>query len=102
MVLLESGFTWLPQLLWRTSKTWRGDARRGAVDRPAAGRDLPRARSRDPAAGRCAAASDALGATLEHIGSDRMLLFSTDYPHWQFDGDDVLPDGLPADSCGAC
>jgi predicted TIM-barrel fold metal-dependent hydrolase len=32
---------------------------------------------------------------LEHIGSDRMLLFSTDYPHWQFDGEDVLPDGLP-------
>ena len=23
-----------------------------------------------------------------------MLLFSTDYPHWQFDGDAVLPDGL--------
>ena len=36
--------------------------------------------------------------TLEHIGSDDMLLFSTDYPHWQFDGDDVLPDGLPADA----
>ena len=37
----------------------------------------------------------ALPRTLEHIGSDRMLLFSTDYPHWHFDGDDVLPDGLP-------
>jgi predicted TIM-barrel fold metal-dependent hydrolase len=24
-----------------------------------------------------------------------MLLFSSDYPHWHFDGDDVLPDGLP-------
>lgn len=36
-----------------------------------------------------------LARTLEHIGTDRMLLFSTDYPHWHFDGEDVLPDGLP-------
>src|SRR5262249_56915329 len=35
-----------------------------------------------------------LARTLEHIASDRMLLFSTDYPHWHFDGEDVLPDGL--------
>ena len=33
--------------------------------------------------------------TVEHIGSDRVFLFSTDYPHWHFDGDDVLPNGLP-------
>ncbi len=36
--------------------------------------------------------------TLEHVGSDRLLLFSTDYPHWQFEGDDVLPAGLPEDT----
>jgi predicted TIM-barrel fold metal-dependent hydrolase len=24
-----------------------------------------------------------------------MLLFSTDYPHWQYDGDAALPAGLP-------
>jgi predicted TIM-barrel fold metal-dependent hydrolase len=35
-----------------------------------------------------------LARTLDHIGSDRMLLFSTDYPHWHFDGEDALPDGL--------
>jgi hypothetical protein len=38
--------------------------------------------------------------TLQHMGSDRLLLFSTDYPHWQFDADDVLPDGLSEDTIG--
>ena len=42
--------------------------------------------------------SKTLLQALDHIGSDRMLLFSTDYPHWQFDGEDVLPDGLPAET----
>jgi predicted TIM-barrel fold metal-dependent hydrolase len=23
-----------------------------------------------------------------------LLLFSSDYPHWQFDGDAVLPEGM--------
>ncbi len=32
---------------------------------------------------------------IEQIGSDEMLLFATDYPHWHFDGTDALPDGLP-------
>jgi hypothetical protein len=24
-----------------------------------------------------------------------MLLFSSDFPHWQFDGDDIMPVGIP-------
>ena len=31
---------------------------------------------------------------MEQIDSDRMLLFASDYPHWQFEGDAVLPGGL--------
>jgi hypothetical protein len=29
--------------------------------------------------------------------SDELLLFSTDYPHWQFDGDCALPEGMSVD-----
>ena len=39
-----------------------------------------------------------LARTLEHIGSDEVLLFSTDYPHWHFEGEDALPDGLPEET----
>ncbi len=34
---------------------------------------------------------------IEQIDSDRMLLFASDYPHWQFEGDAVLPSGLSPD-----
>ena len=31
----------------------------------------------------------------EHMQSDELLLFSTDYPHYQFDGTAAMPEGLP-------
>jgi predicted TIM-barrel fold metal-dependent hydrolase len=92
-VCLESGFAWLPTLLWRTNKTWRGTRQETPwINRPPA--DIIRERVRftlqpvdtPPAL---------LARLLDHIGSDEMLLFSTDYPHWHFDGDDVVPEGLP-------
>jgi predicted TIM-barrel fold metal-dependent hydrolase len=99
LVLLESGFTWLPTLLWRTSKTWRGVRPEVPwIDRPPADivRDHVRLTLQPVDAPKNA--PDVLARTLQHIGSDRMLLFSTDYPHWHFDGEDVLPDGLPGDA----
>jgi predicted TIM-barrel fold metal-dependent hydrolase len=34
---------------------------------------------------------------LEQIGADDIFLFSTDYPHWRFDGSDPAPRGLPSE-----
>jgi predicted TIM-barrel fold metal-dependent hydrolase len=38
-----------------------------------------------------------LNRVIEHMQSDELLLFSTDYPHWQFDGEHVLPEGISSD-----
>ncbi len=81
--------------MWRATKTWRGVRMEVPwVDR------APSEIIRDHV--RCTlqpvdAPSDEpskLEAVLEQIGSDAMLLFSTDYPHWQFDGADPLPPGI--------
>jgi predicted TIM-barrel fold metal-dependent hydrolase len=93
-VLMESGVSWLPGYLWRLTKFWKG--LRSEVpwvpDPPAT---IVRERVRltlqpfdgppDPAT---------LTRFMEHLGSDELLLFSTDYPHWQFDGRQAIPAGL--------
>ena len=38
-----------------------------------------------------------LNRLFDDMQSDELLRFSTDYPHWQFDGDQVLPEGMSAD-----
>jgi predicted TIM-barrel fold metal-dependent hydrolase len=37
---------------------------------------------------------ETLNRLFDHMQSDELVLFSTDYPHWQFDGDNALPEGL--------
>jgi predicted TIM-barrel fold metal-dependent hydrolase len=99
LVLSESGFTWLPSLLWRTSKSWRGmRAEVPWIDRSPAEIIREHVRVTLQPVDSPPGDTTALLRTLEHIGSDRMLLFSTDYPHWQFDGDAALPDGLSGET----
>jgi len=94
VVLLESGVTWLPNFIWRANKTWRaarmevpwqtrppGDYIRDHVRLTTQPFDAP------PSA-------DMTQRLIEEIGSDDVLLFATDYPHWHFDGEDALPDGI--------
>jgi uncharacterized protein len=38
-----------------------------------------------------------LNRLFDHMQSDELLLFSTDYPHWQFEGDSALPEGISSD-----
>jgi len=84
LVLIESGFGWLPSLAWRLDKIWT----RLRQETPHL-RRLPSEYIRDhvwlttqpmeePAQTRH------LLDTIEWIGWDR-LLFATDYPHWDFD-----------------
>jgi predicted TIM-barrel fold metal-dependent hydrolase len=92
--LMESGITWLPGYLWRLTKFWKG--LRSEVpwvsDPPST---IVRERVRltlqpfdappEP---------ETLVRFMDHMGSDDLLLFSTDYPHWQFEGLDAIPAGL--------
>ncbi len=94
VVLIESGFTWLPAFLWRFDKTWRGIRHETPwVNRQPT--DIVRDHIRltlQPVDGPQDVAI--FRKLIEHVGSEDMLLFSTDYPHWQYDGNEVLPDGL--------
>jgi hypothetical protein len=96
LVCSESGITWLPTLLWRVNKDWRGvRAEVPWLDRLPS--EVVRERVRFTLQPLDVPKADAgvFLKTMEHIGSDQVFLFSTDYPHWHFDGDEALPDGLP-------
>ena len=46
------------------------------------------------------AGAEHIGRIMDQLQSDQMLLFATDFPHWQFDGDEMLPAGT-APRCGS-
>jgi uncharacterized protein len=94
LVLIESGVTWLPGFIWRAVKTWRGvRAEVPWVKRSPAEiiRENVRLTVQPIDAPRD---SNVFDRIIEMIDSDNMLLFASDYPHWQFEGDAVLPPGL--------
>ncbi len=94
VVCAESGFTWLPSFFWRADKTWRGVRAETpwVTEQPS---DIVKRHVRftlQPV--EAPLETDALTRTLEHIDCDDILLFSTDYPHAQFEGLNALPAAL--------
>jgi predicted TIM-barrel fold metal-dependent hydrolase len=91
VVFLESGVTWLPAALWRFNKTWRGvRAEIPWVKRPP--KDIVRDNIRltvQPFDAPDGAAW--LERFCEQMDSESLLLFSTDFPHWHYEGTDALP-----------
>lgn len=94
VVAIESGLTWLSGFIWRADKTWKGvRAEVPWVTRPPSEiiRDHVRFTTQPIDA---ADESEAILRLIDHLKSDELFLFSTDYPHWQFDGDAALPPGI--------
>ena len=96
VVLIESGVTWLPGFLWRFSKFWRGLRTEVPwVDRSPA--EIVREHFRLTVTPMDAPDGGGhVERICEHLQSDGTLLFSSDFPHWHFDGDDIVPPGFPS------
>lgn len=97
VVMLESGVTWLPAFLTDAENKWMALRREVPwVDKSPW--DYARRHFRFTTQPFDAPADGAIVSRLiDMLGSEDMLMFSTDYPHAQFAGDRALPDGLSAD-----
>jgi predicted TIM-barrel fold metal-dependent hydrolase len=99
VALIEGGWTWLPSLMWRIDKDWKG-LRREVPWNTRVPSAYIRERIRSSLQPMDAPPDAAhLLQVIEQLGSDELLMFSTDYPHWHFPPDDpkqAVPAGLPA------
>lgn len=93
VVLAESGVSWLPAFLWRLTKGWKGvrfeipwqaespfDTVRRHIRLTAQPFDVP---------------DEEAEKLLAHLGSQELLLWASDFPHWNYDGLPGIPPGIP-------
>jgi predicted TIM-barrel fold metal-dependent hydrolase len=95
-IILEGGFSWLPHLMWRMDREYR----QGRVEVPWV-KKLPsehiRERLRFSTQPTEDLTTDQWMKLIDLMGSEEFLIFSTDYPHFDFDDPNAaIPRALPA------
>ena len=96
VALIESGVTWMPSLMWRFDKEWRG--LRGLtpwVKQPPSAYIRQHMRMTLQPIDAPPTAEELL-QIVGQLDSEDLLMFSTDYPHWHFDSPEAaFPANLP-------
>ncbi len=93
VVMLESGVTWLPAFLADTDNKWMA-LRREVPWVTEAPSTLIKRHVRFTTQPFDAPSAAHVARIVEMIAADEILLFSTDYPHWQFEGTAAVPEGI--------
>lgn len=98
LVMLEGGFSWVPSLMFRLDHHYRS---MGEAEVPWVRRS-PSRTIREHVRFATQPMEDLTAAQLlslvDMMGSDELLLFATDYPHWDTDEPSrALPNGIPMD-----
>lgn len=97
VALVEGGFTWLPALLWRWDKEWKGLRQQTPWVRRLPSEYVHEHVRLTTQPWDAPADNAQFLQLIDQLGSEELLMFSTDYPHWQYDTpEEALPPlGLP-------
>jgi uncharacterized protein len=96
VALIEGGFTWLPSLMWRLDKEWRGLRREIPWNKQLPSEYIHQHMRLTIQPIDSPPTGDQFLQIVDQLGSDDLLMFSTDYPHWHFDApEEALPGHLP-------
>jgi predicted TIM-barrel fold metal-dependent hydrolase len=94
IALLEYGWTWLPGLMWRLDREWRSlRAEVPWVQKPPS--EYIREHIRVGSQPLEVPELKQLHQTLEMMSAETMMVFATDYPHWDFDDPKYVLARLP-------